>query len=438
ARTIGVRRLASCAGAVVLGALVNVYVVLAPIDSRAFTWGKPRSVDALVDFLRGADYRHNAGVTADGLIDHLAALWTDQASRGLLLVIVVGIAGHVVLGRRGLGRIVAPLVTLAAWIGVAANRIFVIGIPDYDGYAWTPAMLACAGVVGVARLADAGRPRTRLLGMAAAALVAVPTSLARPAPWARTRAADRALHDVSTMLLRDAPRRALLMVAADHVAAPLLWVHEAEGVRPDVVVLPVGLASSSWYWDHLMARHPDLRPFALVGPGARRGRIERMLRENPGLVPVTDQAASVAELGWDECTQDVGAVARLAPCDGARLGTIATATRDARRLARWADELGDGSPSTDEAIGQVAYARGVRAWRGGEQRIAFALFAVALRAQERRAFDGVRGEVTRAPRILASPAIPRTRPIFDHAASRAAMCAMTEMAGARAPSFCGE
>ena len=69
----------------------------------------------------------------------------------------------------------------------------------------------------------------------------------------------------------------ILLVDSDHWIWPLFYLQEIEGRRPDVVVVSVGLSGSSWFWERLYRRHPDLRPFPVGGPGGRLGRIRRFL-----------------------------------------------------------------------------------------------------------------------------------------------------------------
>ncbi|MEZ4469102.1 MAG: hypothetical protein R3F43_32875, partial [bacterium] len=45
-----------------------------------------------------------------------------------------------------------------------------------------------------------------------------------------------------------------------------MYLQAVEGVRPDVVVLNVGFANSSWYWRWLFASHPDLPAIPLAAP----------------------------------------------------------------------------------------------------------------------------------------------------------------------------
>ena len=101
--------------------------------------------------------------------------------------------------------------------------------------------------------------------------------LAPPALFGRTRARDTSARLLAAGALAEAPPRAILMVESDHWVWPLLYLQEAEQVRPDVVVLPLGLTSSSWFWRHLQRRHPELAAFDLAGPGGRLGRVRRFV-----------------------------------------------------------------------------------------------------------------------------------------------------------------
>jgi hypothetical protein len=70
------------------------------------------------------------------------------------------------------------------------------------------------------------------------------------------------------------------VAGSDHVVFPLLYLHEVEGLRPDVVVLPSGFASSAWYWRHLSRRHPGIEGPSIVTTD-RYERIEAFIAHNP-------------------------------------------------------------------------------------------------------------------------------------------------------------
>ncbi len=158
--------------------------------------------------------------------------------------------------------------------------------------------------------------------------------------------------------LHEAPEGAVMLVDADHWAAPLLYLQQAEGVRPDVVIFPHGLGSSSWYWEHVFARHPELARIELRGPGGRNGRFRRLLDANPERPVVVESWDLAMRVGESVC--DAG---WLLHCGGCSDVTPADDTDE--RLREALDAVGSGSPPAHEVIASVAFDRGEALWRLG-------------------------------------------------------------------------
>jgi hypothetical protein len=153
------------------------------------------------------------------------------------------------------------------------------------------------------------------------------------------------------------------VIGPDHWAAPLLYVQEVERRRPDVVLVLHGLASSSWYWDHLARRHPELPRFPLRGPGGRDGRIRRLLDAAPERAVHVSGPEIAAGLGLTEC--DVGFLARARPCGPPGAASRLDASAANRSLAASMRAVDTGSPASDGALADVAVVRGTSLWRLG-------------------------------------------------------------------------
>lgn len=270
-------------------------------DPRRFAWGAPRDLPSLAAYLRGADYAHNQGIAFDAWLDHVAAMATWALSHGILPIAILGAGAFVALGRRsariGYTVLIAGALDLAF---VAANVVFHPDVPDYRGYLLTPLWLAGAGTAALAVLLVARGGRFVVYGAAIAAL-----------PLASLAASFQHLTEVrdhpslarvlAEGALDEAPPDAIVIVEADHWIAPLLYTQEVEGRRPDVTVVARGLASSSWFWEHTRARHPDLADFELVGPGGRSGRLGRFVAANPERTVLVEHAPLARELGLTPC-----------------------------------------------------------------------------------------------------------------------------------------
>jgi len=76
--------------------------------------------------------------------------------------------------------------------------------------------------------------------------------------------------DFAANLLKGLPPRAVLFTNGDNDTFPLLYLQAVEGVRPDVTVVNLPLANTSWYLDQIVARDPD---FPLGMSPTERGQI---------------------------------------------------------------------------------------------------------------------------------------------------------------------
>ncbi|HJZ86069.1 MAG TPA: DUF2723 domain-containing protein [Polyangia bacterium] len=387
------RALAHLAGGGVLGLLPYLYVpLIARRDAAVFVWGAPRGGAALVRFLRAADFSQNAGVSVGTWVRHLGEWTAWSARQGILPLVLVGLFGHLWLGRRaagrapgcapgpGLGRVFAPLLTMLTLGFLALNVVWRLDNPDYLGYLAAPLFVLVAGAGGAVAAIAARGARFRVYGWLLTIVLAADAVLAPPALFARTRGHDRAMRLLAEGALGAAPTGALVVVASDHWVFPLLWLQEAEAQRPDVVIVPYGLASSSWYWEHLFRRHPDLERIELRAPGGTVGRVRRLLSAHPARAVLVERFALAAELGLIVCADGWLLRADAACAEPGPLDDAPT-----RLLAAALAEVGAGSPASDGVLTQVAFDRGEALWRLGHGAAALEAFLAGVPARERPA-----------------------------------------------------
>lgn len=359
-RRVTAGALGALLGGLAFGLLPYVYVPLVASRTDVLVWGAPTDGPGLWDYFRGADYGHNRGTTLAQMLDHALAWLEWSLGSGVLVALALGLAGHVALGReRALGRATAPLLAGGCISLLCSHAVFHVDIVDYQNYLAPALAVAAAGTASWASVIARERPALAgVLAVAAACSALTPT----PAVWERTRAYDHGLGLAARGALEEAPDDAILVVGSDHWVAPLLYVQEVEGVRPDVTIAAYGLASSSWYWAHLRRRHPDLGPFELRGPGGRDGRLRRMLEASATRPVMVEDAATAELLGLEIC--DVGYLVRVRPCAPPALQPDPISAR----LGRALDAIGRGSPASDEALTAIALARGEALWRAGRTR----------------------------------------------------------------------
>jgi hypothetical protein len=184
-----------------------------------------------------------------------------------------------------------------------------------------------------------------------------------PWPLARTRHRDRLARALGEQVLREAPPHAIVITLTDAIAGALFYLQEAERKRPDIVVLAYGLAASSWHWSRIYQSHAELTEVALRGPGGKAGRVQRFLAAHHARPLVIESAQLAERIGVAACPG--GLYLRAGPlCAPAERATAANLEGVAATLlATQLRELGDGSPSADEAIAQTAFTLGESLWR---------------------------------------------------------------------------
>jgi hypothetical protein len=365
ARRVDARGALALVGGGLLGLLPYLWIPLSHARAPAeLVWGADGTPGALARYLRGDDFHGNLAYGDAGmLLAHLRALAEHAWRSGFALPLGAGALAAVAVTRARAGATAALSVPALMAVLLAGNTVFDAEVLDYLGYLMGPFALAAAGVAATVASARTARARAAAsLGLVALAAVVTATADA-PRPWERTRARDRLLRTAVEGALAEAPPGALLVVAADHWVAPLLYVQEVEERRPDVVVVAVGLSSSSWYWRHLRARHPDLPDFPLRGPGGRTGRLRRLLDAAPARAALAESAELAATLGLEPCGVGYLVWTGAACASGAPDADAATHALD-RALA----PLGLGSPLADAVAACIGVDRGAALARLGRLR----------------------------------------------------------------------
>jgi hypothetical protein len=352
-----------------------------------FVWGFPGGPHALLRYATGADYARDRGASASMIADHAMALCSWAWTHGLVALVLVGVAAHVAARHAASPRAVRSALRLVCVISLAltvwmlaANVIFFVDVPDYLGYLEPPLWLCAAGAGAAIARALERRGRYAVYASIALAALVASIALAAPSPFVRTRSNDRLARAMASGALTEAPRDAVLVAASDQFVFPMMYLQQAEGLRPDIVLVAYGLTGSTWFWEQLYARHASLARSALIGPGDRRGRLQRFLAANPTR-PVRFE------------TWDLAVDARASPCaDGWFLASGAACRANApahdeptRALASWLARLGEGSPGSDEVIARVAQDRGEALWRMGDDTAALEALLAGVPAPVRSA-----------------------------------------------------
>ncbi|HKU44589.1 MAG TPA: DUF2723 domain-containing protein, partial [Polyangiales bacterium] len=345
-----VRASFSLAGWLILGGLIGLlpYAYLPFVAGRTdvLVWGAPHDFASYGDYLLLRDYAHNQGITLGVWLSHLGE-WLEWAgTQGLWPVLGVGAFAYLHLGRSNVGAMTVSLQCTLLLSAIAANVVWHVEIPDYNGYMAAPLWALGAGTFALClRPGRRRQPQIAWSGLAIAC--AACALIALPAPYARTRSIDELARTLAERVLDEAPRGALVIAETDALAGALLYLQGAERARADVSVLVFGLASSSWHWQALARAHPELRSFALQGPGGRAARVRRWLTANSERPVLIERWQTARDIGLTVCPGGLylrGGAACRTPQPQAPAA--------AQLIAAQVGMLGDGSPGAAGALAQ--------------------------------------------------------------------------------------
>lgn len=308
------RALAAAIGMGLIGLLpYGLLPILGANPHNAVVWGEPLRGEPLIHYLAGRDYR-SWHLTAGEFTHNLASALAWLLQTGQLPLILLGALGFLRSPLPKPARIIPLLVTTLSLSLIALNHPFIPTNPDYDGYLLPAVWLSAAGLpLLAAPLRE--RPRGRLIAAALALALAIFGARATTPLASRTRSHDHVTRDAARRLLDETPPRGVLVLEADHLVFPALYMTEVEHLRDDVLVVNAGWASSSWYLRHLAARRPDLPPVPAAPSRDERlaGFFAAMQR------PVVAESAALAALAGRPalCRFVVAAGACPAPANAA-------------------------------------------------------------------------------------------------------------------------
>lgn len=369
------------------------YVPLIARRSDVVVWGRPDNLEALRHYFTGADYSRSRQLTQELFVENLHDLLGWANGMGIVALLLIGLLGYAAYARRdGLGGVFYGLCILFFGCLIASNAVFAPDVLDYLGYLAVPGWL---GACGVGLLVAGAYGRSRAVAMVSVMAVLALLASSKPRPWERTRHLDDVTEVIAERALESAPERAIVIVQSDHWAAPLWYLQEQRGLRPDVVTLIYGLSSSSWYWEHLFSSHPDLRRIQLVG-GDRASRVRRFLAANKSRPLRIEHIGLALQLESTFCVGDW--LWSVPPhCEPVETPALVHYVADARR------RLGEGSPGTTGLLAMLAFHQGYGLQAAGHPRAAVrALIAAAPASMQTDRLD-LSGLPERTPDLALAP-----------------------------------
>jgi len=391
-----------------LGSAFYLYVLLVARRKDVVVWGAPTDLESIVRYFTASDFASRGVASWSEWWSHVVDLFFWSLGNGVFALLFAGFAGYALYARkRGLGRFFFNATWIFFVAFIARNGVFAPDVLDYNGYLATPVWLGAAGVGLLA--AYLGEHKMAWLPVALAALLLF-VMVVPPAPYKRTRNRDTFSADIAREALRTAPLDAIVIVDRDHWIAPMWYLQERRGLRPDVTLLAYGLASSTWYWDQLYRRHPGLQLFELRGPGGRNARVRRFLDANAARPVQVARAALAAQLGLPTCPSDWMLDVRTRCSDSPH----------EPELSRYASvalsELGEGSPGTDGLIALVTFDRGHDLFVQGFPRVAISTLLAGVPRLDGFTEDALSSVPTRTERLSISAPVYEPPSALGHPA----------------------
>lgn len=363
-RSLSVRAVPWALGGGLAGLLPYLYIILVGAREDVMVWGGPLHGELLRRYLVGADFARNLGTSWSTVGHNSIELLLWFAENGLVPIIVLGLASHLIWGRRGgLGRGFAPLCLLGTTYFLVMNVVFFPEVSDYQGYLSTSLWLCAAGLAVMIVELSVFRRKGPLLAGALGLVLILSVVLSPPAIYTRTRHRDHVARLIAQGALERAPQNAVLIVGSDHWVFPLMYLQEVEGQRPDVVVLARGLSGASWHWNRIYRQHPDLTEFPLRGPGGQPARIRRFRAANPSRPVQFESWVTADGIGRPGCAGRWMLTDRdFCPSDEER-GLVPDELAPA--LERASSSLNLGAPTAGRVLSAVSLQRGEDLWRLG-------------------------------------------------------------------------
>lgn len=341
-------------------------------STHTLVWGPLETVGDWLRYLSGADYQGTEHGAWGSVPTHLVDWATWLVGQGALPLVMIGVAGWAaspsVRGFRALWAV--PLAVGAAFTFTYGT--YYPEVPDYTGYLLPALWLSAVGIGGLLRFVA---PRRAAVLAAVLAVVGLATG-ERPL-WKRSLGDLDLPQVLAGAWLDAAPPRAILLVESDHLVFPLMYLQGVEARRPDVVVLNVGFANSSWYWRWLFAQHPDLPQISLAAPTVPV-RLRRLIDAVPDRPVISERLAWAAYLKLMPCPATWGF--GLGPgCQG--LVDDPAAFHDHLRVAL-AGPAGE-EPISLRVVAYVAWRRAEGLWVLGDASGALAALRAGIAGGER-------------------------------------------------------
>ncbi len=290
-------------------------------DTQTLVWSAPTDLRSFISVIFARDFSQNISISVGSVLGNVGEYGLSLLRSGCGVWLLLGLVGLILKDSQGRRDSLWPVAILATVVGVlmvAANGQYRANNPDYGGYV----LLACGLCTkGVLRLLfrRAYSEKTLAILSCLLAILSVMATL-------RQGRSAGVVRSLAMKVLETAPSNALLVVGADHLLFPVLYLQRVEGVRRDVTVLNPGWASSGWAWKWAQSLDRTLVVDLRRGVG-REARLLSVLqnRANRAVISETpDIFAQLHEPSNSVCPRGILWSSREG-CDASTRSTRATA-----------------------------------------------------------------------------------------------------------------
>lgn len=237
-------------------------------EDQVWIWGKFKTWQDWIGFLTGKDYQNNGLNQWSFLTKNLKIWFFYELRLGWILLTLLAFIGFFYKKE---WFIIFLVSFLSCGIFPLLYEQYDPSIPDFQGYFLVQRWLF---VIGLAHLCLTVLAVKDFKQLALDHLIFLFIySLVLQVDTKYLRSSDQLAVEISREILKDVPKNSILVISADHVVFPMLYLQQIQKERKDVILLVTGFMNSSWYWQFVFNHYPHLKK---INPSQTRSVVDRL------------------------------------------------------------------------------------------------------------------------------------------------------------------
>lgn len=239
--------------AILAFSIFHIYYLYCIFFSQGFVWGQHQSIQDLLYFFTGKDYRHTVHDAWHLVPTHIYTWLKWSFYHGTLLWAILGFLGLFISTTRAYLIYILPISFLSGIFPLSYQNYWP-EVPDFNGYILPILALSILCIVGI--VDKISKVQTAIV---ISLLLLASTFVSIQPPHHRTRQTHHLALTLAHDWLHHLPAKSVVFVQSDHWIFPLLYAQEVQKVRPDIILFNMGFAKSSWYWQWLARKHEVIK-----------------------------------------------------------------------------------------------------------------------------------------------------------------------------------